>query len=355
MREVAALAGVSAKTVSRVLRNDRYVSDEVRQRVERAVAELRYVPNVLARTFRAGSDNAIGVAVPDISDPFFGALTHAVETVARARGSAVIVTSLGNDGARERAGVEALLGRQLAGLISTPISSDQSYLEPWLSRTAIVFVDRPPRGIKADSVIEDDIGGARQATAHLLAHGHERIAFIGDTLAIATTARRLQGYQQTLTEAGMRPDPDLVALEAVAGIPTADTTLRLLDSPVSPTAIFSSNARCSLGIVPALQAAKRSDVSLISFGDLPLAASLQPALTAVDQDPTRIGTLAATRLFERLDHPGRTPEQIVLEVGLILRASCRSRTMTPPVHQTTTCDLGRCDDKARESSLTPRP
>src|SRR5690242_2566061 len=141
MREVAALAGVSAKTVSRVLRHDRYVSDEVRLRVERAVAELNYVPNVLARTFRAGSDNAIGIAVPDISDPFFAALTSAVESVARSRGTGVIVTSLGGDGARERAGVEALLGRQLAGLISTPVSHDQSYLQPWLARTPVVFVD----------------------------------------------------------------------------------------------------------------------------------------------------------------------------------------------------------------------
>src|SRR3954467_12020942 len=175
MREVAALAGVSAKSVSRVLRHDRYVSDDVRLRVERAVAELQYVPNVLARTFRSGSDSAIGVAVPDISDPFFAALTHAVEAVARVRGTAVLVTSLGDDGARERAGVEALLGRQLAGLISTPVSHDQSYLERWLSRMGVVFVDRAPRRLRSDSVIEDDVGGAREATSHLLAHGHERV------------------------------------------------------------------------------------------------------------------------------------------------------------------------------------
>src|SRR4051794_1030664 len=193
MRQVAAVAGVSAKTVSRVLRNDRYVSDDVRLRVERAVAELQYVPNVLARTFRSGSDSAIGVAVPDISDPFFAALTHAVEAVARVRGSAVIVTSLGSDEAAERAGLEALLGRRLAGLIATPISRDQSYLEPWLSRTAVVFVDRPPRGVKADSVIEDDLAGAREATAHLLAHGHRRGGFGGGDLGVAPTARRPHG------------------------------------------------------------------------------------------------------------------------------------------------------------------
>src|SRR5215212_9536126 len=232
MREVAAVAGVSAKTVSRVLRNDRYVSDEVRLRVERAVAELQYVPNALARTFRSGSDNAIGVAVPDISDPFFAALTHAVETVARARGSAVIVTSLGDHDAGERPGLETLLCRRLAGLIATPISQDQSYLNPWLSRTPVVFVDRPPRGIKADSVIEDDVGGAREATAHLLGHGHRRIAFIGDALGIATIDQRLKGYREALADAGVPVEPGLVRLESEGGgTSSAELTLDLLRSP----------------------------------------------------------------------------------------------------------------------------
>ena len=323
MREVAALAGVSAKTVSRVLRHDRYVSEEVRLRVERAVAELQYVPNVLARTFRSGSDNAVGVAVPDVSDPFFAALTHAVETVARARGSAVIVTSLGNDDGDERAGLEALLGRRLAGLIATPTSHDQSYLQPWLQRTAVVFVDRRPRGIKADSVIEDDVGGAREATGHLLGHGHRRVAFIGDTLQIATTARRLRGYREALAEAGVPYEPGLVALEAESGSTSGELTVRLLESPAPPTAIFSSNARCSLGVVPALQSLDRSDVGVISFGDFPLAGSLRPPLTVVDQDPGKLGHVAATRLFERLDRPERRlKRQIVLPVTLVLRGSC---------------------------------
>ena len=323
MRQVAAMAGVSAKTVSRVLRNDRYVSDDVRLRVERAVAELQYVPNVMARTFRSGSDNAIGLAVPDISDPFFAALAHAVEAVARSRESAVIVTSLGTDGARERAGVEALLGRRLAGLITTPVSGDQRYLEPWLSRMAIVFVDRPPRGIKADSVIEDDVGGAREATAHLLSHGHRRIAFIGDDLEIATTARRLKGYRAALAVEGIPLERDLVRLEAEGETSSAELTLELLKTPDPPTAIFSSNARCSVGVVPALHSADRTDVSVISFGDFPLAGLLQPPLTVVDQDPAGLGFVAATRLFERLDRPGRRlKRQVVLPVGLVIRGSC---------------------------------
>jgi LacI family transcriptional regulator len=323
MRQVAALAGVSAKTVSRVMRNDRYVSDDVRQRVEQAIAELQYVPNVLARTFRSGSDTAIGVAVPDISDPFFAAVTHAVEQVARTRGVAVFVTSLGDEGADERAGVEALLGRQLGGLISTPISPDQSYLRPWQSRMPIVFIDRPPGKINADSVVEDDLGGAREATAHLIHHGHRRIGFIGDTLGIATTTRRFEGYRMALAEAGIDEDADLIALGATITIDTATITLNLLNTPRPPTALFSSNARCSLGVVPALQAVRRTDIALISFGDFPLASSLQPALTVVDQDPEAVGRLAVDRLFERIDHPTRRlKRRIVLPVTLVPRASC---------------------------------
>src|SRR4029453_8129225 len=144
MRQVAERAGVSAKTVSRVMNNDKYVSTDVRARVEQAIAELKYVPNLLARTFRSGRDEAIGVAIPDISDPFFATLTREVEQIARSRGVAVFITSLGHHGDEEQARVEALLGRQLTGLITTPIAADQSYLRRWQDRTAIVFIYRSP-------------------------------------------------------------------------------------------------------------------------------------------------------------------------------------------------------------------
>ena len=323
MREVAAAAGVSAKTVSRVMRNDRYVSADVKQRVERAIIDLKYVPNVLARSFRAGNDTAIGVAVPDVSDPFFAAVIRSVEQIARARGVVVFVTSLSDDGASERSGLEVLLGRQIAGLISTPISRDQSYLKSWQSRMALVFIDRAPGKIAADSVIEDDLGGAEIATAHLVKHGHRRIGFIGDNMSIATTARRLKGYQAALDNAGIARDPDLLAVGKTGGIDVGRATLDLLNTENPPTALFSSNARCSVDIVPTLQSLKRTDVAMISFGDFPLASALQPPLTVIDQDPDAIGRLAADRLFERIEHPNRRlKRQIVLPVSLVRRASC---------------------------------
>jgi LacI family transcriptional regulator len=325
MRQVAARAGVSAKTVSRVMHNDRYVSDEVRRRVEQAIQELQYVPNTLARSFRSGRDAAIGICVPDISDPFFATVTQAAERIARARHTAVFVTSLGNDPADERPGVEALLGRQVAGLISTPISADQSYLKPWQSRTAMVFIDRPPARIRADSVVEDDHGGARMATEHLIEHGHRRIGFIGDVLSVATTARRLEGYRAALAGGGIDEDPRLVALGARSPGEAGAAARQLLADPDPVTALFSSNALCSIAVVPALQAIGRSDIALISFGDFPLADALDPALSVVDQDPNSLGQVAANRLFERMDHPNkRLKRELVLPVALVLRASCCS-------------------------------
>ena len=113
--------------------------------------------------------------------------------------------------------MEALLGRQLTGLITTPISADQSYLRPWQDRTTIVFIDRSPSKITADSVVEDDPGGAYQATEHLIGHGHQRIAFIGDSVTTATTARRLVGYRAALADAGIAEDPRLILLGAHHG------------------------------------------------------------------------------------------------------------------------------------------
>jgi LacI family transcriptional regulator len=323
MRQVAERAGVSAKTVSRVMHNDKYVSDDVRRRVEQAIADLKYVPNVLARTFRSGRDAAIGVAIPDLSDPFFATLTREIEQIARSRGVAVFITSLGRNGADEQGRVEALLGRQLTGLIATPISVDQSYLTPWQDRTTIVFIDRSPSKITADSVVEDDRGGAYTATAHLLEHGHRRVGFMGDSVATITTARRLDGYRAALADAGVVPDERIIVLGPSSEKDSGRAVVDLLAQPEPPTALFSSNAWCTIGIIPALQAIGRSDLPLISFGDFPLAAAIRPPLTVIDQDPVSVGRVAATRLFERLDHPRRRlKRKIVLPVPLIVRGSC---------------------------------
>ena len=342
MRDVAEHAGVSAKTVSRVLRNDRYVSDAVRVRVNAAINDLQYVPNMLAVSFRTGHDAVIGVAVPDIADPFFAQIVHSVEVEARERRTAVIVTSLGYQPEFEQGAVEALLQRQVLGLIACPISPDQSYLVPWVRRTPMVFVDRAPAKLTADCVIEDDAGGAHLATTHLLDEGHRRIAFIGDAYGAPTTTQRLKGYVGALADFGIAFDERLVyrGETTAPAIDTALATLAGLSEP--PSAVFSSNARCTLSVYPALQRLGGRGMALVSFGDFPMAASLEPSVTVIDQDPAAVGKFAAERLFVRIGEPAkRLRRRTVLPVSLTERDSCRDF-------------VGRAPRPARPQSLSRR-
>jgi LacI family transcriptional regulator len=320
MRQVAAAAGVSAKTVSRVFNGDPHVLPETRARVEEALRGLNYVPNALATTFRAGRAPAIGVAVPDLVDPFFGSIAKAAADLAAEHDMSIVVTSLGDDPSRERPIVESLLRQSLSGLIIAATSDDQSYLSAWTARTPVVFVDRGPHRVAADSFVEDDHGGAYTATEHLVAHGHRRVGFIGDTLSLPTTRNRLAGYRAALEAAGIAVDDDLVAFGASdrAGARAAVDRLRAATDP--PTALFSSDARCTMAAIPRLAG---SPLAVTAFGDFPLADMLTPALTVIDQNPAELGRLAAQRILDRRFHPQRRyRRRTVLPVALVERASC---------------------------------
>ena len=142
MRDVAALANVSAKTVSRVFNKDLHVTPETRLRVQAALGELNYVPNTIATTFRTGRSPVIDVALPDIVDPFFASIAKAAGTLAGEHGMAVVITSLGDEPGREAEIVQSLLRQALSGLVIAPVAADHSYLAAWTDRLPLVFVDR---------------------------------------------------------------------------------------------------------------------------------------------------------------------------------------------------------------------
>lgn len=325
MRDVAARAGVSTKTVSRVFNDDPHVLPHTRAEVEKAMRELNYVPNALATTFRAGRAPVIGVAVPDIVDPFFAAIARAIEDTARARGISTMVTSLGEDPDDERPALESMLGRQLSGLVVAPVGTDHSWLDRWREHTPLVFVDRGAVDLDVDTFTENDEVGAHLATTHLLERGHRRIAYIGDVVRLSTETKRFEGWRRALAERGIPADDDLVALfvsdrDAAA---SALATLRALDDP--PTALFSANARSSMALAHVL---REHPMAMVGFGDFPMADTLTPSITVIDQDPYRLGRLAAERIFARLEGAGvgvafAEPEVSVLDVSLVERESCR--------------------------------
>lgn len=322
MRDVALVAGVSAKTVSRVFNDDPHVTPETRDRVQWAIARLNYVPNMLARSFRVGADAAVGLAFPDISDPFFAAMARSIEQSLTDRDMAVVVTSLGLDPAREPAALETLLRRQISGMIVATIGRDQSYLQPWHERTPMVFVDRAPRGLAAISVVEDDVSGARAAISHLAQYGHRRIALLGVSTYVSTTRRRLDGYRAAVTTLGLGFDDALICMHNGSPEGAAADFVKLLDMPGPPTAVFSLSIPCTMALVHALQQAGRRDIAVVGFGDFPMADALTPAVTVIDQDPAAIGRVAVDRLTELMaDPPGKPRRRTVLPVQLIPRGS----------------------------------
>ena len=322
MRDVARVAGVSAKTVSRVFNEDPHVTEETRERVRWAMQKLNYVPNLLARSFRAGADPAVGLAVPDIGDPFFAEITSSIEIDLVGRGMAVVVSSLGQAAERERSALEALLRRQISGLIVACASADQAYLAPWQDRTPMVFVDRPPKGLSGVYVIEDDLAGAREAVTHLANHGHRRVAFLGISTPITTVLRRLKGYRSAVAELGLDDRPDLICMPSGSGDECAAELVKVLEAPDAPTAVFSATTLCTMSLVQALQRVGRTDIAVVGFGDFPMAEALTPPITVLDQNPARLGRIAVERLVQCIENPqAKVRRRTVLPVHLIPRGS----------------------------------
>src|SRR6201994_978112 len=211
MKDVATRAGVALKTVSRVVNDEPGVTPETANRDRNAINELGFRGNDTARLLRKGQPTSIGLIMEDIGDPFFSALSRAVEDVAHWNGSLLFTGSSDEDPQREQELVLALCARRVDGLIVIPASGDHRYLLPEIAAgVASVFVDRPAGMIEADAVLADNIGGTRTGVAHLIQHGHRRIGFIGDHAPIYTASQRQHGYQHAMEGAGPgsgRPRP----------------------------------------------------------------------------------------------------------------------------------------------------
>jgi LacI family transcriptional regulator len=319
LRDVSVLAGVSPKTVSRVINDDSAVAPATAKRVQVAIRELGYRPNPVARSLRLGLDDAIGLVVENIADPFFAEVIGAIEETARERGIFVIIASSGYAAENERGAVSGLTNRSVAGLMIIPTSGDHSYLTQTASQLPTVFIDRPPIQHDSDTVLADNENGSMMATRHLIEHGHRRIAFVGDRPHIYTTKLRYQGFRAAMLDAGLPVDERLIQFGG-----QQDSTawlVKLLEADLGPTAVLSADALTSLGVIRALHQSGRTAIAHISFDDFQGADSLNPPVTVISQDPKRLGNQAAELLFDRINGGTGPPRRVVLPVKLIVRGS----------------------------------
>ncbi len=332
MRDVAALAGVGIKTVSRVVNGEPGVAPATAERVSRAAQELSFQVDMVAGNLRRTGrrTRSIGLVLASVDNPFAAAIHRAVEDVAEARGVAVFSASTDEHPDRERALVEAFTSRRVDGLILTSTGVDQRYLLRELEAgTPIVAIDRPAVGIDVDTVVADNVEGARHAVEHLVGSGHRRIAFMGDLATIATAVQRLEGFRQAMAGADIPVDESLVVEDLHDEESAFKAAMELLMRSVRPTAIFASQNLITIGVFRALRTlGVHHSIALVGFDDFSLADLLDPPVTVVAQDPFAIGRAAAERLFGRMTDGAFPPQRIVVPTRLVVRGSGEIR---PPV------------------------
>jgi LacI family transcriptional regulator len=333
IKDVANLAGVSPMTVSRVINGSDRVSPDTQRRVERAIAELGYIPSRLARGLSARKTGTLALIVPDVSNPFFTLIVRAAEDVARRSTYRVILCDTRADLAVERDVIEELIAHRVEGIVIAPVS-DRS--KPHLARLArfdvpFVLIDRTVTGIECDAVVGESVGGAQQLVEHLIGLGHRRIGLIVETDEVSTARQRRRGYEAAVRAAGLELDPALVEVQTPDPDGGFAGMSRLLSSDEPPSAVFAVNNLVALGAIEAVREAGLevpNDVALVCFDDIEFASRLYPFLTAMEQPAETFGTLGTQLLLERLQGRGPARDHVVVLPGqLTVRRSCGARAV----------------------------
>lgn len=332
IRDVAKLAGVAPITVSRVINNTGYISEETRVRVEAAIEELQYIPNTLSQSLRFKKTNTIGLVLSDISNPFWTTVTRGVEDACSQQGMHVFLCNTDEKQSKLDDYVDALIQRQTDGFLLVPAGKESTQTVERIKRAGVplVVLDRSMQDVHVDVVRSDSEGGAYRLTEYLIQLGHRRIAIIPGPREIATSMLRLGGYKQALQDYGIPLDTQLIRhgqYNQEAGYNVALIKQFFSELNPKPTAIFAGNNFIAIGVVQGLyQMGVRipEDVSIVSFDDVPYNWHAEPFMTVMAQSPYQLGFEAASLLLSFVLGTAQPDNrQVVLPVELLVRRSCR--------------------------------
>jgi LacI family transcriptional regulator len=324
MVDVAKRAGVSLKTVSRVVNNEPAVTAGTVDKVMAAIAELGFQRNNIARNLRSQHVNAtVGLLIEEIANPFYAAIASVAAEIAAEHESLLITTSSEEDPEKERALLLDLASRRVDGLLVVPAGEDHSFLRREIDMgMPVVFLDRPPGHLLADTVLLDNQGGSRAGIRRLLAGGHRRIGVLLDSLRVYTMRERLAGARAEFASAGLRYDEALIR-DGVKGPEDAGRVvaemLRLADPP---TAFFCTNNRLTVGALAEL-CRQGSEAALLGFDDFELSHLMPRGLIVIAYDAKELGRLAADRLFDRIAGDGSWPTTTIVPTHLVERGMRR--------------------------------
>lgn len=336
IKDIAKRAGVSHPTVSRALRGNPLISDETSERIRQVAREMGYHPSAAARSLKTNQTQALGVVVRNIDDPFFSEILQGIEDVAQGEGYSLFISSSQNDSDRERMIVQAMCEHRVDGVIicSTTFSTSQNrqlldYGVP------IVVVNNQAAEDYRYSIHHDDMDGSRQITRYLIELGHERIAYLGNSISGRTNLDRLFGLQQEMEMAGLP-----IAAEYVHHVPGGEPEHGLagldhfLDLANRPTALVCFNDMMAIGVLNGLQLAGirvPEECSVTGFDNIVFSAFTNPPLTTFDQPKHFIGAEAARLVLDMLKPDSDKVTPGLKSQTLKGRMLVRKSTAPPPV------------------------
>ncbi|MEO8285981.1 MAG: LacI family DNA-binding transcriptional regulator [Chloroflexota bacterium] len=338
IHDVAKHAGVSIATVSRVLNGSARVRSDIRERVEASMEALSYQPNPAARSLRSNRSRIIGLLISDIQNPFFMGLIRGVEDEALKHEYSVILCNSNENTQRERQYLDVLYMERVAGVIVVPTSENlgEEALKRFRERgVPVVAVDRRVKDKNIDAVLSDSLRGAHEAVGHLVANGYRHIGMISGPNSVTTGRERLEGYRQTLREAGIALNPELERIGSFTMESGYDLTEQLLELNHPPDALFIANNMMTLGALNAIHARGLrvpEDVAIVSYDYTQWAEPGPVSMTSVMQPARELGSTAALRLFQRLQNPEiQSRQEIILAPTLQVGESSRPTRSAPPI------------------------
>ncbi|WP_028280845.1 LacI family DNA-binding transcriptional regulator [Arthrobacter sp. H5] len=326
IKDVAEKAGVSVGTASRVLSGHPATSQEARTAVSDAVKELGFRPNAQARSLRKTTTQTIGLVLPDVRNPFFADLAHAVEQRARDFEYLTLFGNANEDAEQQDRYFDIMLTQRVDGLIAAPrgnLADLQAVLD---SGVPTVFVDRVIANTKVPSVTPDNATGIQEAVRHLTGQGHRRIGYIAGPQSTSTGRERLAAYKDALTETHADDDGALIFLGDFQSASGAAGARHLLEQQDPPTALLAADSLMSIGAIAVCNErglAIGADIAFVAYDDIEAFTLLNPALTVIAHDVNAMGRFAVDLLTQVI--AGETPESVILPSRLIIRGS------TPPL------------------------
>ena len=333
LNDVAKYAGVSPRTVSNVVNDWPYVSDETREKVQQAIKVVGYRPNRMARSLVTGRTNTVGIIIQDISNPFFGPAIKGCEDVLFEHNYSFFLCDTNENEERERYYLDLLISRAVDAVIIWGTRIDRDELSTVIGN-ALPFItiefDGEPINPHHIIVNVDNIGGAQSATQHLIAQGYRAIAHLASSQGRLTCQQRLTGYRQALEAAGRTVDSRLIQQGQPSTRGGYRAALKLLKEH-SPDAIFCYNDLMAIGAILAaehLEMRVPDDVAIVGFDDIPMAAMIAPPLTTMRISQHELGRLTGQLIMEHLKDKAAASKSLIAPVELQIRGSCGAKEFT---------------------------